>query len=370
MPQSDQSIVDYLLIAASVIVIIAGIRAAGPVMVPVLLAVFISIIASTPLLWLERRGAPVAVAMLLVMSGIVAGLGLISWVISNSVRDLNSAVPEYQARLRELLTQSIETLQDWGMDVPETVVADWLDPNRLIQLLATTLSSLGGILSNGLLIFLLVVFMLMEVSSFPGKLRAVFSDPDGQMAHFHRFTRSVNRYMTIKTTISLITGLLATLLCLIVGLDLPLLWGLLAFLLNYIPTIGSLVAAVPPVMLAVVQLDLAWATAVGIGYFVINQALGGFIEPRLQGHTLGMSPLVVVLSLVFWGWMLGPVGMLLSVPLTMTVVIALETHPRTYWIAVLLGPEKPASPPDWVVAARAPVATAESDTVDPNQTHR
>ena len=123
----------------------------------------------------------------------------------------------------------------------------------------------------------------------------------------------------------------------LIGVDYPVLWGALAFLLNFIPNIGSIIAAVPPVLLALIQLGVAQAALVAGGFLVINMAIGNFLEPRYMGQGLGLSTLVVFLSLVFWGWVLGPVGMLLSVPLTIAVKIALEVRPDTRWMAIMLG---------------------------------
>ena len=125
----------------------------------------------------------------------------------------------------------------------------------------------------------------------------------------------------------------------VIGVDYAMLWGLLAFLLNYVPNIGSIIAAVPTVLFAAVQLGPGAALWSAAGYLVVNVVVGSVVEPRFMGRGLGLSTLVVFLSLVFWGWVLGPVGMFLSVPLTMMIKIALDSRPDTHWIAVLLGPE-------------------------------
>ena len=145
--------------------------------------------------------------------------------------------------------------------------------------------------------------------------------------------------MAIKTLISLVTGIFITIWLTIIGVDYPLLWGLLAFALNYVPNIGSIIAALPAVLLAIIQLGLMRALLAAAGYIVINLLMGSVVEPRFMGRGLGLSTLVVFLSLLFWGWILGPVGMLLSVPLTITAKIALDSRDETRWIAVLLGSE-------------------------------
>jgi predicted PurR-regulated permease PerM len=182
--------------------------------------------------------------------------------------------------------------------------------------------------------------MLLEVSSLPVKLKKIFNDPDKSISQVQSIYDNINKYIAIKTWISLVTGLLATILCIIIGVDYPILWGVLAFALNYIPTIGSFIALIPPVLLTLVQLSPIEALVVLVGYVIINTVMGNILEPKFMGKGLGLSTLVVFLSLIFWGWILGPIGMLLSVPLTITIKIVLDSSEETRWLAVLLGSEK------------------------------
>jgi len=209
---------------------------------------------------------------------------------------------------------------------------------------AVGLSSVGGLFANTFLILLTVIFMLLEASSLPGKLRAMLDDPEGSFGQLERVVDDIKRYMAIKAATSLLTGVAVALWLWAVGVDFPILWGTLAFFLNFVPNIGSFIAAVPAVLLAWIQLGTPGAVWSLIGYLVVNNLVGNFIEPRFMGRGLGLSSLVVFLSLVFWGWVLGAVGMFLSVPLTMTVKIALDAREETRWIAILLGPEIPRNP--------------------------
>jgi len=136
----------------------------------------------------------------------------------------------------------------------------------------------------------------------------------------------------------MMTGLIIAIAMWIIGVDYPVLWGVLAFMLNFVPNIGSIIAAVPAVLLAMVQLGLPSALVVAAVYVAVNVLIGNIVEPRFMGKGLGLSTLVVFVSLVFWGWVLGPVGMLLSVPLTITVKLALDSKPETQWLGHLLGP--------------------------------
>ncbi|HSG89768.1 MAG TPA: AI-2E family transporter [Pseudomonadales bacterium] len=361
---------NIMVTIAALMIVIAAMRAAADIVVPFLLAAFIATIAATPLLWLQRRGAPTAVALIAVIGLIIIGGGALGALIGSSVNDFTDAVPFYEERLRALGDQGLAVLADYGIEVSRDIVAGYFDPGFAMRMVGRTMSGLGGVLSNTFLILLTVIFILLEASSFPRKLRDVLADPAATLPRFRSFAETMNRYMAIKTTISLATGGLVWLLNTLLGVDFAVLWAVLAFLLNYVPNIGSIIAAIPAVLLATVQIGITESLLLAAGYFGINTLMGNAIEPRFMGRGLGLSTLVVWLSLVFWGWALGPVGMLLSVPLTVTLRIALESQPSTHWIAVLLGPEDElptAASPDEGEVAQADGA-AEADTDDDART--
>jgi len=178
--------------------------------------------------------------------------------------------------------------------------------------------------------------MLLESKSFVYKFSLISSQPRETQVKVAEIVSNVNRYLTLKTLTSLSTGILVALWLWIIGVDYPVLWGLLAFLLNFIPNIGSLIAAIPAVLLAIIQLNAAGVIWTMVGYLIINLIIGSLVEPRIMGRGLGISTLVIFLSLIFWGWVLGPIGMFLSTPLTMAAKIAFETNEETRWFAVLL----------------------------------
>lgn len=327
-----------VVIAAAFVVIAAGIKAAEAVMVPFLLAAFIATIAATPVFWLNRFKVPVGIAITLVMISIVGVLFGVGAIVAQSATAFTAKLGFYQSQLSILTEDAIKLIQSAGIEVSTDVVLSYFDPGTALEMAGTTVSRLGSVLSNSFLILLTVIFILAEASSFPSKLTAILRNPTEGMPHFRRFGENVNRYIAIKTTVSIATGVVIWLFLTILGIDFPVLWGLIAFLLNYVPTIGSIIAAVPAVLLALVQFGPGIALVTAAGYVVTNVVMGNAIEPRFLGKGLGLSTLVVFLSLVFWGWILGPVGMLLSVPLTMTAKIALEANPATHWIAFLLGP--------------------------------
>jgi len=212
-----------------------------------------------------------------------------------------------------------------------------------IKLIQNLLTQMGNILTKGFLIYLTTIFILLEASILPGKIKAAMTNNAGAFDNMAGIADDVKKYLAMKTAISFGTGVLITVWLIMLDVKYPVVWGLTAFLLNFVPNIGSIIAAVPPCILAFLQPELGLGTLAltALGFLLVNVVIGNFIEPRLMGQRLGLSTLVVFLSLVFWGWVLGPVGMLLSVPLTMAVKIALQSHPDTRKLAILLDSQKP-----------------------------
>ncbi|MCZ6799919.1 MAG: AI-2E family transporter [Nitrospirae bacterium] len=322
------------------VVVVAGMRAADSILVPLLLSVFLAVICAAPVFWLEGKGIPSGVAVLIVMLGVV-GIGVgIGAMIGTSVNDFSEAVPRYQARLHEEMGSVLTWLQSSGIEVSTDRLAEFVDPGAAMTLGANMLKGLGEIFTNMFLIFLTVIFMLVEACSFTKKIQVVWGEGKDSLSNFTNFTHDVQHFLAIKTVVSIGTGLTVGIWVAVLGVDFPVLWGVLAFLLNYIPNLGSIIAGTPAVLLAFIQFGLGRALMVAAGYVVINIVFGNVIEPKIMGQRLGLSTLTVFLSLVFWGWVWGPVGMILSVPLTMVVKIALESKTETRWIALLLGSER------------------------------
>lgn len=330
-----------LVTIASFIIIVAGMRAAEVILVPFLLAAFIAIISASPMFWLQKRGFPTWLSLFIVVLGILLAGFLVSAMVGSSVRDFSKDLPEYQAKLKNQTASVIAWLEKTGFELSGPALGETFDPGAAMSLVASILNSLGNVLANAFLILMTVVFILLEASSFPSKLKMVLGGEDSSLGRFEKFLDTVKQYMAIKTWISLATGVCITLWLAILGVDYALLWGLLAFVLNYVPNIGSIISAIPAVLLCVIQLGAGKALIAAAGYVAVNIVMGNVLEPRFMGRGLGLSTLVVFLSLLFWGWVLGPVGMLLSVPLTITAKIALDSREDTRWIALLLGPERP-----------------------------
>jgi len=323
---------------AAFVVVVAGMRAAAPILTPFLISLFIVAVSAPPLFWLRRRGIPELAALALVFAGLAVLGFLLAVLVGNSVVDLVQRLPEYEQRLTDYFDSTFDWLAGHGIQVSREVIAGQMEPARMLKVFASTLSSLGGVLANGLLIFFTVLFLLLEVSGFPLKLKAALKNPAESYPRFEHFADTLQNYLAIKAWISLATAAMVGVPLWLLGLDYPLLWSVIMFLLNYVPNIGPIIAAIPAVLLGLVQLGPGDALMVAAVYLIANTLMGNIVEPRYLGRGVGLSTLVVFVSLVFWGWILGPVGMLLSVPLTMAAKIALESSQDTRWIATLLGP--------------------------------
>ena len=329
-----------MVTSAAFVIVIAGMRAAAGIINPFLLSVFLAILLSPPLFWMQRNRVPNALAIAVIILILLAVMSLMGMIVERSVNSFSRELPAYQQRLTVITGAVFDWLGKMGLKVSASPLTDYFSPGKAMRMAANLLSGLTGLFTNLFFIFLTSIFMLLAAAGFPRKVQAAFEDPEKTVGHFRTFFRSVNRYLVIKTIFSLATGLCIWIWLAILGVDFAPTWGMVAFFLNFVPNIGSIIAAVPAVLLALVQLGLAKALLTAIGYVVFNLVMGNVVEPRFMGRGLGLSTLVVFLSLLFWGWVLGPVGMLLSVPLTITVKIALDSHDETRWVAVLLGPEK------------------------------
>jgi predicted PurR-regulated permease PerM len=299
---------------------------------------------SMPLMfWLQLRRVPAPLAVLLTMLVIGALFGGIILLGTQSVAELQTQLPGYQERLRVLYESWVDGLSArFGIPLDQYLTLSLIDPGAAIGLFGQTAARVVGFLGNTFVVLLIMAFILAEATVFPFKFRAILGPEAGDGRRMTKVIREVQEYLGIKTAVSLATGLLIGLLAWFLGLDFPILLGLIGFVMNYIPTVGSILAAVPALVLSLLQFGtVGHFLAVAISYGAINTVFGNIIEPNLMGRRLGLSTLVVILSLLFWAWLWGPVGALLAVPLTMVVKIMLENTEDLRWIAILLDKAPP-----------------------------
>ena len=321
---------------AAFVIVIAGIKAASSIVIPFLLSIFIATVSAPAIFWLEKLRFPRILAFLTVLSFVVFMLFGFGYILSTSVDSFLLNTPQYTAKIMELIGSFKDVLNRFGIEISKADLEAMFDPSGLLDFAGGFLKSFSAVLSKSFIIFLGVIFMLFETSSLRTKMYLLSRQDESKDNPFEKFSQKLNNYLAIKTVISLITGAIVTIGLIVIGVDFALLLGVIVFLLNYIPSIGSVIAAVPAVLVALVGMDISSVMWVIALYLTANIVMGNVIEPRYMGKGLGLSVVVIFFSLIFWGWVLGSVGMFLAVPLSMTIKIAFESHPSTRAIAMLL----------------------------------
>ena len=344
-PPQEKMGQNMLLKMATLVVILAGIRAASDIIVPFLLAIFLAIILNPLVNMLMRRGLRRSLAITLVMVVVLLVILMLVAMLASSVNEFSLVYPQIRAILEQKLTVVQHYAAQLKIPVSTRALAEQLDPNAIMNVATMVLTQFSGAMSNFILLIMTVIFMLFEVRHLPYKLRNALVNPQIRIAGLHKALKGVTHYLALKTLISLITGLAVWLSLLLLDVKFALFWGVVAFVLNFIPNIGPIIAGVPPFIQALVLNDFYDALLVAALFSAIHMVFGNMLEPRVMGRGLGLSTLVVFLSLIFWGWLLGPVGMLLSVPLTSVCKILMETTPGGSKLAILLGNGRPPIPP-------------------------
>ncbi|QTH64574.1 AI-2E family transporter [Psychrosphaera ytuae] len=333
----------YLVAFASIIIIIAGLKVAAPILVQLLMALFVAVICMPSIRWMEDHKVPRSMAVIIVLAVILAFVYAIFALVGDSINAFNANKEFYIEQLDGRIKSIFAWLSEQGIPVEAVNIGAAFENIDIMSMITLVLGGVGNIFSDFFIIFLSVIFILAEATSFPAKFANAFADAKDKMVHVNHILSKIRHYLAIKAATSLLTGVLASICLVIIGVDYPFLWGMLAFLLNFIPTLGSLIAAVPPVILSLIQLGPIGVVWTAASYFAINNIVGNYLEPKLMGRMLGLSAFVVFLSLIVWGYIFGSVGMFLSVPLTMMIKIALDTSEKTRWLGILLGPEDDAN---------------------------
>jgi len=339
----DNVITKGLLATAAVVIIAAGLKASQALLAPLFLAIFIAVLCGPLLFKLTEKRVPTGIAIMMIVGLVGLAIFSVTSLISSSINQFVENMPFYQERLNSLSDGFVAWIsavsQGFGVEVSADYLKGLINPSYLMGLVGGTLSKFGNVMTDFILVLLVVIFILAEMHNWHSKVEYIAkTQPDSSMAHtLSRIGETIVHYMVLKFWVSLATGLSVALLLWVIGVDFPLLWALVAFLLNFIPNIGSIIAAVPAVLMALIQLGPIEAAFTVAAYATINVVMGNVVEPKIMGRGLNLSVLVVFLSLLLWGWILGPVGMFLSVPLTMVLKISMENFPQTHTFAVMLG---------------------------------
>jgi predicted PurR-regulated permease PerM len=325
---------------AALIIIFAGIVYAKSIITPILLAFFIGVIAVQPVSWLENRGVSRSLSLLIVLLGLLILFTGFVFLVGGTISSFTADLSKYQSALSTTSDSFMKYLNDKGINVSTDQINNLIHPEKILQYTATAMTTLLDMMGTIFIIFLISLFLLMEHASFSRKAKGILRNSGTSVSSLSTIFQSIRHYLWIKTLLSLGVGIFIYFALLLIGVDYPILWAVIGGLLNYIPNIGAIISMIPTTLFALIQLGLGGALWTMSAFLIVHAVVGNFIEPRVMGKGLGLSTLVVFLSLIFWGFILGVVGMFLSVPLTMSIKIILEHNEKTKWIAVLLGKQE------------------------------
>ncbi len=328
--------IKFWVILAAIVIVVAGIKASASIVTPLLLALFVTAICYGPYVWLKKKGLPETLALVVVVLATGILLTLFLGFIGTSISAFAEKLPFYEERFQQYWSSINIWLVNAGIIDKNFGLEEHISPASIMSLTGNVFEGFSNLLIDSVLILLVVIFMLMESTLFIKKMNVIKPQ---SLLKIDEIINKLNKYTVTKTITSFATGVCITISLSIIGVDFPILWGTLAFLLNFIPNIGSAIAAIPAIMLALVQLGLPSAIITTVAYVAINGLIGNIIEPRIMGRNLGLSPLVVLISLIFWGWALGTVGMLLATPLTILLKITFDNMEETKHFGLMLGNE-------------------------------
>lgn len=323
----------FLVVLASLVIIMAGLTVTSSLFGPIFFAIFIAILSFPILNWLMKKGLPKGVAFVVMIIGLVILVVALTTFLSASFDQLEASLSSYQEQIDLRLTEYKTALETRGINsIPlET------DTDKWVASTSDFIRRLGSLLANIILIIVTMIFALLEASNFRSRLQKNLGANHQIVIRSEQFGKSVIRYFGLRTLVNLFVGSLVAVLLLILKIDFAILWGVLTFFLGYIPYLGAFLATLPAVLLGWVQYGIGMALVVVLGIMVINFIGENLIAPKMIGEGLHISPLVVFIAFILWSAILGPLGMFLSMPLTVIVFFMLDSFPETRWLAKVMG---------------------------------
>jgi AI-2 transport protein TqsA len=331
--------VQVLLSLAAALLVLAGIQLASSVLVPVILAIGLAIAFQPIGTWVKRRGLPPIVTVGITVAAVSALVGAAAFVLVAAFGDLAEALPRYQRVATAWRNNFAGWLDSHHLSALGATLRKGEPGTYLGSMVANSAAVLGQVAQTLAFVVLLTVFIQLEASSFPARLRAILGSVQRSRESVERTMSAlsdIQRYMLVKIAASLLRAALVAALAWVIGLDQVLLWATIAFALNFVPVLGPLAASAPPVVSALLTIGPGAALLLGAGLLMVGVVVGSLAEPRIMGRVVGLSPLVVVLAITLWGFVLGPIGAMLAVPLTMVAKLMLAENPRYGWLARLL----------------------------------
>jgi predicted PurR-regulated permease PerM len=335
------SFLRVMLFLAATVVVLVGIRLGAPILNPILFAVVLTLLFSPVYSWLLRRGLPAPLSLVVMLVLLVILFVGLSFILGASIARFSERVGFYTTELNGQVDSLDALLERSGLS--NVNLQDVVKPSALAGALGTVLSAISGFLSDLFLILMIMLFLLGEGPSMMNRLRASASRDNPQVARLTTVGQSVVRQFGLRAIVNLVTGAGVTILLFLLGVDFPLLWGILTFFLSFVPYIGLVLAVTPAVVLALAEFGVTRAALVIAGVVVINILAENVLSPMMMGRGLNVSPTIVFLSFIFWAWLLGGPGAFLALPITLFVAVMFDTFPETRWLASLIGAGAPSS---------------------------
>ncbi len=333
---SSSNLTRYFFFLATSVVIIAGLKVASEILVILFLAIFIASILSSLLNFLRKKKIPMFFAYIISLSILIIISLLLAYVINISLKDFIENLPNYETKINDLIVNGIVYIEQTGYEVDRDKIIQALNFGSFVGFTTNIIGSIGTFLSKFVLVIIGVAFILAEAKSIETKLKIILQSNAQKLQHVNLFSKNIQKYFLVKTFTSFLTGFIITVNLMYFNVDYPILWGVIAALFNFVPVVGSIIAAVPAILLSLMNSDINTTAYVTVLYVVINISISNILEPKLMGKELGLSPLVIFFSLILWGWILGIVGMFLAVPITMTLKIAFDSNSETKWIGIMM----------------------------------
>ncbi len=325
------------IILASLVIIIAALKLASKVFIILFLAIIFASLLSPIVLVLQKLKFPKIVALIFTLVLVFVMLILFFNILSNSASEFMHYLPSYQQKLLNLSQKVDEFFIKYDLNLDVKSILENLNFSSLFSITTQTAFKIGNFLSTLVLVLIGTFFLLAESSNFNSKIEQLFSKNKNAIKAVEYFSTTVKKYFFIKVFTSALTGSLVALMLYFFEINYWVLWGFLAFLLNFIPVIGSIIAAIPAILLSLIEANISTTLWLIVGYLLINNLISNVLEPKIMGDGLGLSPSIIFFSLIFWGYVFGPVGMFLAVILTMSLKIALDSNEETKHIAKFLG---------------------------------
>jgi len=323
---------------AYIVIIITGLKLSSSIILPFFMAIFLFIIFLPLVNKLNKIGLPNIMTSLIILFIIVIVLFLLGTFLTTSGNEIVNNISLYQEKFYQLTPNIIAFFEDYNISLEWKSIISFIEPIKIVNYTTVFFKSMGNVAMNVSLTLILVMFLLLE-SSIISQKALYFTKTEQSKKKLELLVTRINRYFVIKTFTSALTGLLVWTVLAYFDLQYAVLFAVLAFLLNYIPSIGSFIAAIPALFVAILQLDIIDTSLIALSYLIINTVIGSFLEPKTMGKDLGLSTFVVFSSMVIWGWIFGPIGMFLAVPLTLLIKIACENSKLYHGVAVILKDE-------------------------------